>query len=90
MLSNPCPEIHQALASAIAPALHPAVTTDHRVYRPGAAAAQSLELDARILEQCVQHAPGKCPVRPATLKRKVESGGERAPAEPALGSRPRI
>src|SRR5207249_3016722 len=89
LLPNPRPEIRQALASAIAPALHPAIGKNHRVHGPGAAAAQSLELNAWIVEQSFQHAPGECPVHATALKRKVEPVMRRAQTVPELYKRPR-
>lgn len=79
MLPDPVPEVRQAPASPVAPALHPAIGKDDRVHGTGNAAAQPLELNAWILEQSVQHAPGERAVRATALQRQIEP--RRGPAQ---------
>jgi hypothetical protein len=48
----------------------------HRgIHRPRRCAGNALDSKPRLLEQTIEHAPSKCPMRATALQRKVDKDG---------------
>src|SRR6266487_3647842 len=70
--SNALPEILERLACALAPPNGEPVGHCHRVHRAGARRAHSLDLDARLFEQPVEHPPGERAMSTAALESQID------------------
>ena len=81
---NALPEILERLACALAPPDGEPVGHCHRVHRAGARRAHSLHLDARLLEQPVEHAPCERAMGAAALESQIDvlHLGDRWPGPP--------
>ena len=71
-VSTPCPEAAQGRPRLLTVAIGKPRRQRHRIHRPGRRARYALDLDARIFQQTVEHAPRERPVRAATLQGKVD------------------
>src|SRR5581483_12437783 len=67
------PEILERLAGTVAPVARPALQHDRGIDRAGAGAAHRLELDATVLDQRVEHAPGEGSMRAAALQCEIDA-----------------
>jgi NADPH:quinone reductase-like Zn-dependent oxidoreductase len=67
LLADARPEVVQRLAGAVASILDPAVGHDHGVHRPRTAAAEPFEVNPRVRQQSVKHAPGERSVGASAL-----------------------
>jgi putative ABC transport system substrate-binding protein len=67
------PEVCKRFPRGLAAADREAVGEHDSVHRAGARRADAIDLESRLLEQPIQHAPGKGAVSASTLKRKVGS-----------------
>ena len=68
---NRHPEFFQRRPCAIAAAAHQAVGKNNGIHGAGAGAADTLEVQAPVLQQAIEYAPGECAVGAAPLQGKV-------------------
>src|SRR4029079_11070954 len=66
------PEIVELLPRAVDAAANEAVGQRDRIHGAGAGAGHRWHVDADILQQPVEHAPGESPMRAAALQRDVD------------------
>jgi hypothetical protein len=69
------PEDFERRACALGSAGHQSVRHHHRVHRAGGCAGNALDLEPRFFQQAIEHAPGECAMRTATLQREINQDG---------------
>ena len=84
-MRDAAPEVGQRLAGALASALGEAVRQHGGVHGAGAGGGDALDVDAAVLHQLVEHAPGEGAVRAAALQRQVDGLGLRGARRAARG-----
>jgi len=52
-----------------------AIDQHRRIHRAGRRAGNAIDSKPRLLEQTIEHAPGKCPVRASALQREIDKDG---------------
>ena len=74
-LGDAAPEILQRRAGAFGAALGIAVDQHRRIHRAGRRAGNAIDSQPGLLEQAIEHAPGKGAMRAAALQREVDQTG---------------
>ena len=83
-MRDAAPEVGERPAGAVASALGKAVGQHRGVHGAGAGRGDALDVDAAVLHQLVEHAPGEGAVRAAALQREVD-GPDLGRAAPRRG-----
>jgi hypothetical protein len=73
-LGDAAPEILQSCPGTGGPAFGMTIDKHRGIHRPSRCAGNTIDFKPRLLEQTIEHAPSKCPMRATALQRKVDKG----------------